>query len=314
MQNDQVAASSLFQDNQARLCLRFLGRKSQLHRMIRSADLRCAIWEPDDDLPGGVYVRLMDRDQWDKFTDSEQIAWCDRVVSTNAFAVIFADALEPEEGLTARFIETGVPLFSSSLPAERVFDELMYYKRALLGESETLHGVFLEIFGVGVLLQGESGVGKSELGLSLVSRGHRLIADDAPEIWRTGDILTGACPAALQDFVELRGLGFLDVRSLYGEAAIRSRKSLELILRLEFTTPEELRKFTPDISSKHSRTILGIQVPLFTLPVMAGRPLEILVESAVRMHIQLQRGYDGNRAFVRRQKEMIVGTRDITRK
>lgn len=301
---------SFYGDNRARLCLRYLGREEHLLRTVKASELRFTLWQPDEDLSSNVYIRMIDSEQWDKLGASERLEWVKRVITSDALAVIFTDGTEPGGDLVSLFIEAGIPTFTSSMPAQRVYDELMFYKRAMLGESEVHHGVFLEIFGVGVLLQGESGVGKSELGLSLVARGHRLVADDAPEFWRNGDTLSGACPALLQDFLELRGLGFLDVRSLYGEGAIRLRKTLELVLRLEPMNTEQLRQITPDHIHNQNLDILGTRVPRFTLPVTAGRPMEILVENAVRVHVQRQRGYDANGIFMRRQHEMMNGNDD----
>lgn len=165
-----------------------------------------------------------------------------------------------------------------------------------------IHGVFMEIFGVGVLLTGEPAVGKSELALELISRGHRLVADDAPEFTRLdpGE-LEGRCPPMLRDFLEVRGLGILDIRAMFGEAAIKGDKRLELILHL--VRPDDPGLPAPDRlgGSRRTREILDLPIPEITLPVAAGHNLAVLVETACRDHLLRMKGYAADEVFSQRQ-------------
>ncbi len=169
----------------------------------------------------------------------------------------------------------------------------------------TLHGVFMEIAGQGVLLSGASGSGKSELALELITRGHRLIADDAPEfMWDTTDKLTGSCPAVLQDFLEVRALGVVNIRALFGNEAVCPRAPLELIVRLEKITGPELREIdNPEIQL---RTVLSSTIPELTLKLQPGRNHAVLLECLVAIHkLQLQ-GYQASRDFSLRQQQALA--------
>jgi HPr kinase/phosphorylase len=158
---------------------------------------------------------------------------------------------------------------------------------------------------MGVLIAGESGVGKSELGLELISRGHGLVADDVVELQQIGpDVVQGRCPPMLRDFLEVRGLGVLNIRSIFGETAVRPRKVLRLMVHLELPTPGYE---TRDRLSTRSgmQDILGVEIPTVTLTVAPGRNLAVLVEAAVRNHILITRGIDSTREFIRRQEEAM---------
>lgn len=172
------------------------------------------------------------------------------------------------------------------------------------GASVTLHGVFMEVLHLGVLLSGASGVGKSELALELLNRGHRLIADDAPEFYcaESGE-LRGRCPGALRNFLEVRGLGVIDVRAVFGAAVMVSEATLQLILHLESMDADRLAAVDRLRPSRDAVAVLGVEVPRITLPVAPGRNLAILAETAVRSHRLAQAGRDVAAEFDRRQRQ-----------
>ena len=144
-----------------------------------------------------------------------------------------ANSMPPPADLEAAADASQTPLLSSILPSQDVIENLQHYLANYFADKITLHGVFMEVISVGVLITGQSGLGKSELALDLVSRGHRLIADDAPEFARIApDIINGTCPELLQNFLEVRGLGVLNIRQMYGDSAIKSNKYLKLIIEL----------------------------------------------------------------------------------
>jgi HPr kinase/phosphorylase len=176
-----------------------------------------------------------------------------------------------------------------------------------LGEVTTLHGVMLDVLEIGVLITGDSSIGKSELALELISRGHGLVADDVVELQQIGpETIQGRCPEMLRDFLEVRGLGVLNIRSIFGETAVRPRKALRLIVHLDM--PEGGYKIEPKdrlATRAGTQDILGVEIPTVTLAVAPGRNLAVLVEAAVRNHILLTRGINSTREFIARQEEAM---------
>jgi HPr kinase/phosphorylase len=218
--------------------------------------------------------------------------------------IIMAKQLSAPADLLQAADATDTPVLSSTLPSQDVIHNLQYYLSNRLAEKITLHGVFMEVMGTGVLITGPSSIGKSELALELLTRGHRLIADDAPEFARLApDILNGTCPEMLRDFLEVRGLGILNVRAMYGASSIKQNRNLRLIVVLQ--EMEDAIKMDRLHGSRRDRNILGVDIPEITLPVGPGRNLAVLLETAVRNHILNAKGYDASQAFIERQKRRL---------
>lgn len=221
--------------------------------------------------------------------------------------VIVANTNTVSDELRAAADQAGMPLFTSLLPSPRVIHDLQYYLARALAEREILHGVFMEVMGLGVFLMGESGIGKSELALELLSRGHRLIADDACEFFRVSpDALQGRCPDMLCDFLEVRGLGILNIRAMFGETAVRREKALHLIVRLKDLANHPHPTIDRLQAEQQTRAILGIDVVEVILFVASGRNLAVLVEAATRGHILRRRGVSALEDFTRRQQLMMM--------
>lgn len=167
--------------------------------------------------------------------------------------------------------------------------------------TQTLAGVFVDVFDTGVFITGASGVGKSELALGLIAsaRGHKLVADDAVIFSRMQNdpVIIGTCPSALQNFLEIRGLGILDIRALFGEAAIQANKPLQLIIHLMATTLEELQQCDRLHGTQQHQQLLGLSIPEITLPVFPGRSLAVLTECAVKDQLLKQSGYFASQTF-----------------
>jgi len=224
---------------------------------------------------------------------------------TPALIIVTGNNPVPDD-ITGQAEQSETPLFRSSLPSHVLISHLHYYLASLLAQTITVHGVFMEVMGIGVLLTGESGVGKSELALELVSRGHRLIADDAPEFSLIApDILNGTCPEALRDFLEVRGLGVLNIRAMFGDNAIKQNKYLRLIVHLEQMSDDKLRHIDRLKGNTSTCALLGVAVPQVTLPVAPGRNLAVLVETAVGNHVLRLRGYSSAEHFVDKQRRQI---------
>ncbi len=224
-------------------------------------------------------------------------------------AVILADGIAPTAALRERAERTGTPLFTTPLPATQVIERIARYLAKALAERTERHGVFMDVLGMGVLITGVSGVGKSELGLELISRGHGLVADDVVEISRlAADTLEGRCPAVLKDFIEVRGLGLLDVRTIFGETAVRPKMKLKLIAHLDRPAAAASRDVAERLPlAEQSEEILGVTVRKVVIPVAAGRNLAVLLEAAVRNYILQLRGINSGAEFVARQKRAMEG-------
>ena len=197
---------------------------------------------------------------------------------------------------------THTPLFRSPVPSVELMWMLRPYLARALAESTTSHGVFLDVLGMGVLITGDSGVGKSELALELISRGSGLIADDVVELYRIGpETVEGRCPVLLKDFLEVRGLGVLNIRTIFGEAALRPRKNVKLIVHLGKPTAR-MERLPLNAGSER---IMGVEVRKVTIPVAAGRNLAVLTEAAVRNYVLQLRGFDSTQEFVARQSQQM---------
>jgi HPr kinase/phosphorylase len=234
--------------------------------------------------------------------EARELALKELFGSPSSAIVIIANGQDIPDEMRSAADAASMPLFSSSLPSPRVIHDLQYYLARALAEREILHGVFMEVMGLGVFLTGESGIGKSELALELLSRGHRLIADDACEFFRIGpDGLQGRCPDMLCDFLEVRGLGILNIRAMFGETAVRHEKTLHLIVRLKDYASNPQSGIDRLQAEQKTRAILGIEVAEVALFVAPGRNLAVLVEVATRGHILRRRGINALEDFMHRQ-------------
>lgn len=211
------------------------------------------------------------------------------------------------EALRVAADAAGVPLWYTPAAPTIVLEWLGTYRHSLTA-STVVHGELLEVFGLGVLITGGSGIGKSELALELLSRGHRLIADDTPTLTRVApNVLEGTCPPTLGDLLEVRGLGILNIRRMFGDSAIKRNKRIRLIVHLV-----KLEEIAPPAESRlqglrETRVILGVGVPTITLPIAPGRNLAVLLECAVRDHILRLSGYQAEQDLMARMEKAMTG-------
>ncbi|MGN6580089.1 MAG: HPr(Ser) kinase/phosphatase [Bordetella sp.] len=218
-------------------------------------------------------------------------------------AILLADDLIPPEDLIEQCAQHQIPLLATSVGAAQLIDLLRIYLGKKLAPTTTVHGVFMDVLGLGVLITGESGLGKSELALELITRGHGLVADDAVDFSRTApNVIEGHCPLLLQNLLEVRGLGLLDIRTIFGETSVRRKMRLKLIVHL-MRNPQE--KFERLPMSDLTQDMLGLPVRKVMLQVAAGRNLAVLVEAAVRNTILKLRGIDTLEDFLQRQSLAI---------
>lgn len=236
----------------------------------------------------------------------QQEAITNIVESPSTALVVLAGSIVNETLLNAAS-RRHLPIFGSTLPSPVIIDALQTYLTRALAARETVHGVFIEVMGIGVLITGEPGIGKSELALELLSRGHRMIADDAVELIRTNPeyLLGQSLNHELLEYLEVRGLGIINVRTMFGETAVRHRKGVHFIIRLERLTQECLENVDRVHGDVGSRNILDIAVPEVVLYVAPGRNLAVLVEAATRSHILRMWGMDMMNEFLEKHGALM---------
>ena len=250
---------------------------------------------------------------------SAELAWLDtldarqrwetleRIIGLAPMALVISQNQVCPPDLRSIAEESNTAVWVSGRRGYELLNLLQYHMALALAPQVSLHGVFMEIFSIGVLLTGESGVGKSELALELISRGHRLVADDAPEFTQIApDVLDGTCPEMLQDMLEVRGLGVMNIRQMFGDTAVKRNKYLRLIVQLvraPETSADAMTRLTGETAAPCR--VLDLEVPVFQLPVAAGRNLAVLTEAAVRLYMLRAKGLDPAAAFLARHANLL---------
>ncbi len=234
--------------------------------------------------------------------------WCQQIndlMAAEPPALIVADGLDIPPGTREICEATSTPLFTTPKACSAVIDLLHIYLARRFADTVSAHGVFMDVFGMGVLITGDSGIGKSELALELVSRGHGLVADDVVELARIAPTtIEGRCPGMLRDYLEVRGLGLLNIRTIFGETAARRKMKLKLIVHLQkFASGEDSPRLPLDSLAQE---ILGITIRKVVFHVAPGRNLAVLLEAAVRNCILQLRGIDSMSEFVNRQQQAVL--------
>lgn len=307
-----ITARSLFDDLKQRLKLRWVSGSGDHAGYSISADDLTARPALAGFLnlihPNKVQVLGFEEINYiDSLSEDEKAATVSRMLKARPLAIVVGDGLDIPASVIAEAADKPTALIRSKLRAHELVNYLQYHISRNLARRTTLHGVFMEVFTIGVLITGDPGCGKSELALELLTRGHRLIADDAPEFTRMSpEIIDGTCPEALQDCLEVRGLGVLNVRHMFGDAAVKLNKFLRLIIHLEIPA----NPARPDIRDRlhgdsSTLEVLGQAVPRITLPVVAGRNLAVITEAAVRDFMLKMKGYDAASDFLERHSRLL---------
>lgn len=308
-----LTAASLFEQLEERLALEWAAGKNGGERGIQSSESRhmrpslagfLNLVHPNTlQILGREEFRYLDtldaRKRWETLAE---------IVSQKPAALIITDDQSIPDDLQESASESSTPLWRTPRSGIEVVSTLQHFMSRALAQSMTVHGVFMEVFSIGVLITGDSGSGKSELALELISRGHRLVADDAPLMTVISpEIIDGTCPPMLQDCLEVRGLGVLNVRAMFGDSAVKSNKYLRLIIHLEMLDAEAIRK--APMNRLHGdmdlREIMGMEIPRITIPVAPGRNIAVLVEAAVRNHNLKLKGFDAAGDFLERHQNEL---------
>lgn len=217
--------------------------------------------------------------------------------------IIARDLEVPEEMLRAAE-EKQIAILSSRVPTSRLSGELSSYLDSLLAERTSVHGVLMDIYGMGVLIQGDSGIGKSETGLELVKRGHRLVADDRVDVFARDEMTLWGEPAEiLRHMLEIRGVGIIDVMSLYGASAVKDSSQVQIAVYLENYTKEQ----TYDRLGNNAEEIefCGVTIPIIRIPVKTGRNISVVIEAAAMNYRAKEMGYDATKTFEDRLTQLI---------
>jgi HPr kinase/phosphorylase len=307
----QVSVQQLFDDNRDRLGLHWMGGRQGGNRvMTGDTSLKPTVGQVGHmnlihpfriqilGAAEGGFLRGLPEDELERAVE--------RLFNTELIAILVANAEEVPQYLLDQCNSHHVALFTSPQPSPHVVDVIRLYLARVLAESTTLHGVFLDVLEMGVLITGASAIGKSELALELISRGNGLVADDIVELFRISpDTIEGRCPAVLRDFLEVRGIGILNIRTIFGETAVRPRKLLKLLVHLEDHSHEAFSELDRLQVNATYQDVLSVPIRKVTIPVAAGRNLAVLVEAAVRNFVLNQRGIDSTKEFIERQQKLM---------
>ena len=223
-------------------------------------------------------------------TSEQRYAACDKFLSYDFPCLVLSNNVAPCDELLACAQKHNRILLRSHLSSTTFINELSIYLNRLLAPTQTIHGVLMDLYGVGVLLIGKSSIGKSETALELIARGHRLVADDAVCIKRVSDRLIGAAPGIIRHMMELRGIGIIDVRQMYGVGAVKLTKAIDLVVKMEMWDEEKEYDRLGNVEETYN--ILDVELPMHTVPIRPGRNLAIILEAAARNYRLKSMGFD----------------------
>lgn len=248
-----------------------------------------------------AYLSGLDRER--------RIAMYDKLISSKIPCMVFCRSQIPEEEVLALCSHYGVPCLLSSKSTSDTMAEVIRWLKAKLAPQISVHGVLVDVFGEGVLIMGESGIGKSEAALELIKRGHRLVSDDVVEIRKVSDVtLVGSAPDITRYFIELRGIGIVDVKTLFGVESVKDTQSIDMVIKLEeWDKDKEYDRLGLD---DQYTEFLGNKVVCHNIPIRPGRNLAIIVESAAVNYRQKKMGYNAARELYNRVQANIAGKKE----
>ncbi|MGU9977299.1 MAG: HPr(Ser) kinase/phosphatase [Candidatus Oxydemutatoraceae bacterium WSBS_2016_MAG_OTU14] len=308
--NEHPTLHKFFQEQAKELELKWLAGKDDSERIFTSNENN-----PKGSIVGyfnpvhASQVQILGQTEIDylnSLPEQKLQATLEQLFGTETIVVILADGCMPIGNMLNIANKNNIGLLQTILTGEHLVYNLGYYFSHLLAKKVTLHGVFMEVLSIGVLLSGESGIGKSELALELITRGHRLIADDAPLFARIApNIIIGTSPSVIQDFLEVRGLGVLNIRRMYGDTAIKMSKYLKFIIHIQESKEHDANQEDRLVAPEKSRNVLGMDIPYVDILLAPGRNLGVLVEAAVRNHLLHSSDYYADKDIIARQLSVM---------
>ncbi|WP_077323131.1 HPr(Ser) kinase/phosphatase [Streptococcus pseudoporcinus] len=258
-------------------------------------------------------IQLFGMKEWSyltKMTAHNRYSVLKEMFKNDTPAVIIARDLSVPEEMVQAAEEEGIVLLRSKVSTSRLSGSISYYLDSLLAERTSVHGVLMDIYGMGVLIQGDSGIGKSETGLELVKRGHRLVADDRVDVYaKDEETLWGEPAEILRHLLEIRGVGIIDVMSLYGASAVKDSSQVQLAIYLE--NFEAGKVFDRLGNGNEEIEFSGVKIPRIRIPVKTGRNVSVLIESAAMNHRARQMGFDATKTFEDRLTQLISKNEDM---
>lgn len=232
-----------------------------------------------------------------------------QLLSCDIPLVVFCRELRPDDLFMKTAIEKKVPLFMTPKSTSSFMAEIIRWLNVKLAPCISVHGVLVDVFGEGVLITGESGIGKSEAALELIKRGHRLVTDDAVEIRKVSDdTLIGSAPDITKNFIELRGIGIVDIKTLFGVSSVKDTQNIDLVIRLEEWNKE--KQYDRLGLEEEYTEYLGNKVVCHNIPIRPGRNVALICEAAAVNHRQKKMGYNATQELYRRVQENLTRDRD----
>jgi len=302
----QISVAQLYEDNRDKLGLAWIGGKAGGAQLLRRDHAEVAALVGHLNLIHPNRIQVLGNHEvahLAAFEEADLFRMLGNLFAVHPAAIIVADGAPADVRMLRAAEASGVAVLISDIPGAQLIDRLRRYLGKALAESTERHGVCMDVLGLGVLITGDSGAGKSELALELISRGHGLVADDVVEVSRiAASTLECRCPPMLKDFLEVRGVGVLDIRTIFGETAVRPKMNLRLVVQLDRPGTTESERLP---LHEQSEDILGVAVRKVVIPVAAGRNLAVLLEAAVRNYILQLRGIHSTAEFMERQRAEI---------
>ena len=244
-----------------------------------------------------------------QLSDEKRMMKYERFISSKIPCVIFSTMTKPSQDMIDMAIKYNVPTFVTERTTSSLMAEIIRWLNVMLAPCISVHGVLVDVFGEGVLITGESGIGKSEAALELIKRGHRLVTDDAVEIRKVSDdTLVGSAPDITKHFIELRGIGIIDVKTLFGVSSVKDTQNIDLVIRLEDWDKE--KEYDRLGLEEEYTEYLGNKVVCHNIPIRPGRNLAVICESAAINHRQKKMGYNAAQELYRRVQESLTRRRD----